>query len=118
LILYQAVGSSSGRFFSLNLILLEARAILDLSEAGLLNTETSLLGRRRGGKREEEQSVGKIDDERSRSGGPARDGSELRGFSAANADVFGENALWALQSHSRAIQLHGFWIEKRRFQLE
>jgi hypothetical protein len=41
--LCQAVGRSSGRFFSLNLILLEARAILDSSEAGLLNTETSLL---------------------------------------------------------------------------
>jgi hypothetical protein len=81
--LCQAVGRSSGRFFSLNLILLEARAILDSSEAGLLNTETSLTyGRIRGGKREEEQSVGKIADERSRSGGPARDGSELRGFSA------------------------------------
>jgi hypothetical protein len=32
-----------GRFFSLNLILLEAWAILDSTEAGLLNTETSLL---------------------------------------------------------------------------
>jgi hypothetical protein len=42
----------------------------------------------------------------------ARDGSELRGFSAANAGIFGENALLALQSHSRAIHLHGFWIEK------
>jgi hypothetical protein len=40
--LYQAVGRSSGRFFSLNLILLEAWAILDSTEAGLLNTETSL----------------------------------------------------------------------------
>jgi hypothetical protein len=44
--------------------------------------------------------------------GHARDGSELRGFSAANTGIFGENALLALQSHSRAIQLHGFWIEK------
>jgi hypothetical protein len=40
--LYQAVGSSSGRFFSLNLILLEAWAILDSTEVGLLNMETSL----------------------------------------------------------------------------
>jgi len=36
----------------------------------------------------------------------------LRGFSVANAGIFGENALSALQSHRRAIQLHGFWIEK------
>jgi hypothetical protein len=67
LMLYQAVGSSSGRFFSLHLILLEAWAILDSTEAGLLNTETSLnLRSRRGGKREEEQSLRKIDDEPSR----------------------------------------------------
>jgi hypothetical protein len=56
--------------------------------------------------------VGKIDDESSLGGGPCKDGNELRGFSAANAGIFDENALLALQSSSRAIQLHGFWIEK------
>jgi hypothetical protein len=67
LLLYQAVGSSYGRFFSLNLILLEAWAILDSTEAGLLNTETSLLAEGDVAEnREEEQSLRKIDDEHSR----------------------------------------------------
>jgi hypothetical protein len=39
--LCQAVGRASGRFFSLNLILLEAWAMLDSMEAGPLNAETS-----------------------------------------------------------------------------
>jgi hypothetical protein len=41
--LCQAVGRASGRFFSLHLILLEAWAILDSTEAGPLNSETSLV---------------------------------------------------------------------------
>jgi hypothetical protein len=41
--LYQAVDRASGRFSLLDLILLEAWAILDSTEAGLLHRETSLL---------------------------------------------------------------------------